>query len=578
LLSVTLGEVVSMGRHGPRADADVAPVTPAALPLPARLALIAAGCVVLLGAVVLLAPPDAMGRLPWAAEGTCPAETVHLLIEPELRSTVSQSLAAVEGRRVAGGRCVAVDITPQEAVETVATAEGLPKERVPEIWVPDSSVWVDRMRAWKTTESKGFATSAVVLATSRAAAVNLGLSTGNPTWSEVMRGTRAVAVPDIQSEAESLAAMVALWQTLGKGSPADQAVVNIVLAADRGEVPTAEEALTLARSGSVNAPIVPTTEQAVAALNQSSPEPDLAAIYPREGSPLLTYPVTRVTSGTETAAKREAVQLVLDRLGSAETQAIAKRNGFRGANASPATGEGIATRQVTLLPPPDTQEVQAMLERLNKLAQPSRILALLDVSLSMRNTLDDGLRRIDVGALAVRLGADVLPDSSSAGAWIFAHRLQGNQDWRQVTAIRPLGSVSTGGATYRGEIGRLTSNPDQYLAGGGTGLYDTLIAAVRHMHQTYDERADNVVLVITDGANEDPGSPTLAQATAEIRRLNAGPRKVRMFFAGLGPDADYDAIAQLAAASNGGWYRIDNALQGQSALLDGIRRARGITK
>ena len=89
-------------------------------------------------------------------------------------------------------------------------------------------------------------------------AAALGWGTRAPTWNAVLRGPRPMAVPDIQSTADSLAALIAMWQTLGKGPAADQAVVNVVLAADRGQVPDADAAFAVARSGSVNSPVIST--------------------------------------------------------------------------------------------------------------------------------------------------------------------------------------------------------------------------------------------------------------------------------------------------------------------------------
>jgi hypothetical protein len=62
----------------------------------------------------------------------------------------------------------------------------------------------------------------------------------------------------------------------------------------------------------------------------------------------------------------------------------------------------------------------------------------------------------------------------------------------------------------------------------------------------------------------------------EISKLNRDGHNVAIYTAGLGPDADYAALRKIAEASGGHPYRIDTALQGQRALLDGLNRSRQI--
>jgi Mg-chelatase subunit ChlD len=97
------------------------------------------------------------------------------------------------------------------------------------------------------------------------------------------------------------------------------------------------------------------------------------------------------------------------------------------------------------------------------------------------------------------------------------------------------------------------------------------------MHETYDPEAANAIILMTDGADEDQGGATLARLVAEIERLNSGKQKVAIYTAGLGSEADYPAMRRIARASGGWTYRIDTAGEGQTALLDGLRRSRHLT-
>jgi hypothetical protein len=565
-----------MGRHTSAGEAPLQHLGSQGLGAPARLGLVAAAVVVVIGAGVLVAPDKALSRLPWAAKAPCTAAAVDMLVEPEIRAAVVEIVQPLQGEELPGGQCAKINVREQQGVETVAAASVLPPDRAPQIWIPDSPAWVAKVPNWPMQQSDPFASSPVVVATSKAAAVHLGWAKRPPTWNAVLRGSRPMAVPDIQQQADSLSALIALWQTLGKGPPADRAVVNVVVAADRGQVPSAEEAFSVARSGSVNSPVIPATEQAVIAANRETGVANMVAVYPAEGSPTMDYPVMRVKATQESAAKAAAVELVLGRLRTPEAQKIAQRSGFRTPEGEAGTGEGVSHAAVRKLFAPATAEVDAMVSRIENLARPSRLLCLIDVSLSMQEKLADGVTRIQLAAAAARLGAELLPDRSSAGAWLFANRMKGDQDWRPLAPVAPLGSTTKTGQNYRWYLEGLTSNVNRYLKDGGTSLYDTTLAASREMHRTYDEKAVNAIILLSDGGNSDATGATLGQLVAELKRANAGQQKVAIYTAGLGPDADFDALWKIAEASGGYAYRIDTAQEGQTALLDGLRRSRKI--
>jgi Ca-activated chloride channel family protein len=563
-----------MGRHTSAGEAPLEQVGSQGLGTPARLGLVAAAVVVVIGAGVLVAPPEALARLPWAAKEPCTTENVDMLVEPEMRQAIVEIVQPLQNERLPGGHCAKINVREQQGVETVASAAVLPPDRAPQIWVPDTAAWVQKVTNWPMQQSDPLASSPVVVATSKSAAKTLGWLERAPTWNAVLRGPRPMAVPDIQTHADSLGALIAMWQTLGKSPEADRAVVNVVLAADRGQVPDPQAAFAVARSGSVNSPVIPATEQDVVAANRQTGVANMVAIYPSEGSPTMDYPVMRVTAAAETPDKTAAVEMVLARLRTQEAQKIAQASGFRSPEGAVGSGEGIYPGPVRRLISPDRAEVDAMVSRIENLARPSRLLVLIDVSLSMRQKLDDGLSRIQLAAAAARMGAGLLPDRSSAGVWVFASRMKGDQDWRALAPVAPLGSTTKNGQNYRFYLEGLAQEVGRYLTDSPTSLYDAVQAASREMHRTYDNKAVNAIILMTDGSNDDRTGATLDQLVAELRSANAGPKKVAIYTAGLGPEADYQSMWKIAQASGGYAYRIDSARDGQVSLLDGLRRSR----
>jgi len=543
---------------------------------PVRFAAGAAGLVAVL-ALALLAPREA--RLPWSARVGCDLEAVDVTVTPELRPVVTQILRPLHGQTLDDGRCLNPVVRSQEPQETAASADILPVDRAPQLWIPDATVWAEKVRRWPLVAAGSLASTPVVVATSTEAAQALGWARQAPTWKQVLRGKRPVIVPDYQSQSESLDALIALWQSLGQGAQADQEVVATVLAADRSDLPDPAAAIADARSGSANAPLFPATEQAVAYLNATSTVPQLTAVYPREGSPILDYPIYRLNR----LGPDPAVQAVLRRLRSASAQETLRQAGFRrpdtGAAVSGGTPVGTGIRRVgdvTVLQPPGRKQVDGMIDRVEALAKPSRILTVMDVSMSMKTKLDDGITRIQLAGAAARLGVGLLPDSGSVGAWVFAQNMGRGRDYRVLSGLAPLGSVDAHGETHRSRLVRLAGTLDDNLNANGTALYDTLIAAVREMHDHYDPKAVNAIILLSDGGNTDRAGATLDDVLSEIRTLNHGHRKVAIYAAGLGADADYPAMRKIADASGGHTYRIDNAPAVQQALLDGLRRSRKI--
>src|SRR3546814_12873925 len=53
--------------------------------------------------------------------------------------------------------------------------------------------------------------------------------------------------------------------------------------------------------------------------------------------------------------------------------------------------------------------------------------------------------------------------------------------------------------------------------GGGTGLYDTTLAAFRSAQKDYDPDYFNAVVLLSDGANDDPGSMRQADLLKALR-------------------------------------------------------------
>jgi Ca-activated chloride channel family protein len=502
-----------------------------------------------------------------AASDCSDEQTVRVTVAPEVGPLVQELLSRPES--LGGGACAVAEVTAEEPLQTLASVGSLGADALPQVWVPDSALWAARAGGADVQASGSLASSPLVLATSRAAADQLGWTSTPPTWGQALGTGRPLAVPDLAASAEGLSALAAVRQSLGGGADADNAVVQAVLAAGRGEVPSPADALTAGTQGGADAPLVPVSEQEVLAANTAAGSDSLVAVYPSDGSPSLDYPVLRV--GAAEAAAPEAVDAVVRTLTSAGAQARAA--GFRDQDGAAPEGAGPDTGVQEAAPtalPLDPAALQGLLGRLSSLATPSRLLTVIDVSTSMSAPAGAGTRAT-LARDATKSALSLLPDSYSGGVWAFANRLDGDRDYVELAPIRQFGA-DAGGQTQRQLLVQQFDSLPNLLSPGGTGLYDTTLAAVRAARDAYDPASVNSVVLITDGENDDSTGIQLDQLLSTLRSEADPNRPVKVVGIALGPDADQGALQQIADATGGAAYAALDPEDLQGVLFDAIRR------
>ncbi|MGY1822058.1 VWA domain-containing protein [Geodermatophilus sp. SYSU D00079] len=526
---------------------------------------------VAVAAVVLVAA----GITWWAVgsgDGDCArTDVVRVAVAPELAEVAEQLLSGAEGLRAED--CAAAEVTAQEPLQTVGDLGALEAGDLPHLWVPDSSLWPARAGEAALETAGSVATSPVVLATSRAAVDALGWAGAAPGWGEALTGGQALAVPDLATSAEGLAALSAVRTALGADEDADNAVVQAVLAAERGPSTSPAEALEAAGANAADAPLVPVSEQEVVATNTGVEDPSLVAVYPREGSPSLDYPLVRV--GSASGADATAVDAALRALTSDAARAAVRDAGFRDADGAAPTGAGAATGTQEAAPEAlllDPAQVQALLGQLSELAAPSRILTVFDVSTSMEAPAGGGTRAT-LARDAAKSALSLVPGNFALGLWVFADELDGEEDWTELVPTRALEAQAEGREQRELLDEQLDTIPDR-LTPGGTGLYDTTLAAVRAARADYDPTAVNSVLLVTDGTDEDDGIP-LEELLATLADEADPERPVKVIGVALGPDADLGALEQIAEATDGAAYSAVDPTALQTVLFDALRQREG---
>jgi hypothetical protein len=544
-----------MGRHADRRPSRR---------LPAHVLITAAMAVVLV-----------VGGLVWwltASGDACDTrQTVAVTVAPEIREIAETSLA--EPIELDGGVCAVAEVTAQQPLQTVGDLAALETEALPDVWVPDSSLWVARAGDASLKAMGSMASSPVVLATSRDAVESLGWTDSAPGWGEALAGEQALAVPDLATNAEGIAALSAVRSALGGGEDADNAVVQAVLAAARGPQVTVSDALAAGVEGGADAPLVPVSEQEVYAGNQGVEDSALVAVYPSEGSPSLDYPVVRV--GTASGGQAAAIEATVRALTSESARTAAAGAGFRDPDGGAPKGAGEGTGIQEAAPDPlqlDPAAVQTLFERLSSLAAPSRILTVFDVSASMEAPVGGDGTRATLARDAAKSTLSLVPGNYALGLWAFAYHLDGEQDWAELLPTREL-NADVDGRPQRDVLDEeLDTIPDR-LTRGGTGLYDTTLAAVRAAREDFDPTAVNSVLLVTDGTNEDDDGGIGLDELLDTLRDEANPeRPVKVIGVALGPDADQEALEKIAEATGGAAYSAVDPADLHEVLFDALRQ------
>ena len=112
----------------------------------------------------------------------------------------------------------------------------------------------------------------------------------------------------------------------------------------------------------------------------------------------------------------------------------------------------------------------------------------------------------------------------------------------------------------------------QTLPDGGTALNTSVVDAVAHVRETWDPDRANLVMIFTDGRDEDaPGTLDLASSIAALQAGADPARPVQLAIFGYGA-ADTAALQQMVDANGGegGVYPIASSAQVLGAFAEAV--------
>ncbi|MCJ0904667.1 substrate-binding domain-containing protein [Rhodococcus sp. ARC_M6] len=469
---------------------------------------------------------------------TCPSvDEFTLAADPSIAPAVSEVLGDVPPEQTDCARIVVEAALPGDIVGRLGKGVD-----APDLWIPDSAAWVGKAALTAAgpvaTAGGSIATTPVVLASGGGEQFANWLSVlevpdlamGNPLSTGTASAPILAALAEHSGGAESVRAALVPHAQSESVRTEDQ--------------PVGAKMLTeLVSTGKVGV----STEQQVVQFGN----PSINATVPATGTMMMDYPLVVSASDPErhylSAKKADALEVIFK---SEASQEVLTRNGFRDASGATPVDGGIGN--VTALPAPDQSAADRTLGAWTLMAKPIRTLVAIDVSSSMDFPATGGKNRMQLTTAAALAGNQVFPDSVAAGLWAFSQGMNGTQDYQELVPIRRYDTI-VDGVSQRTLMAEQANRLTQ-LKRGATGLYDTTLAAFRKVQESYDPRAVNSVIVLTDGANEDADSITREQLLDVLAREQDPARPVIIVTIGITDDADAAALADISRVTGGSTY------------------------
>ncbi|MEV5950867.1 substrate-binding domain-containing protein [Streptomyces sp. NPDC051993] len=526
------------------------------------------------------------------------AVRLNLVASPDVAPAVKAVADRARKEKITSdGSCMDVRVTARASYE-VATSFGSRAKPDFSVWIPDASMWVDRTKDTgesSTVVTAGHvATSPITLATVPAAAASLGWPQKTYSWAELT--TAATARSDKMrlgsaDPARSASALLAL-SCIGKSAASrgadggTRAAAVAKLLSQRVSASDGQVVDTLARDNSAAEMGDPRRNQAVVLSEQAAfaynatrePGGRLRLFYPKDGSPQLDYPYTMVREAGMSTNESRAAMRFLTLLGDPESVGVLAAQGFR-APGGPANGQVVSAAggsapqpyASSTAEPPTAPELQETLGMWTITVQSARLMTVVDASGSMADLVpgSGGKSRMDVTKSSLLQALSQFTPQDEIGLWDFATHLDGSRDYRRLVPTARLGDPVAGGRTQRD---RLTAAfaALQPVRGGATGLFDTTLAAYQEATASYASGKFNAVVLLTDGANEDPGSISRADLIARLQKLTDPAKPVPLIAIAVGPDADKDEVRQIAKATGGAGYQVNDPADIQAVILEAI--------
>lgn len=451
--------------------------------------------------------------------------------------------------------CYSVQVSNRESAATAESLVVSDGTEQPDVWIPDSTVWLQRAEARgafaSAVSGTSIASSPVVLGLTEDVAKQVGWPGKALTWGDALGvGALQLGMPDPALEPVGVSVLYGVHALL-KAEPDPAAAITTQLRRlSPNALPSVNDLFArLPGSASEETPLDGffVSEAAVLRQNAKPNAVPMVAVYAQPAVPALDYPYVLLPDLP--AEKRTAAEKFLTVLMTQTTADALSDAGFRTPDGEMLRKRGTEERTSSAkatpaeLPAPD--EVDRLLNEWSGVNLSGRVQVLLDVSGSMAEPVPGtGRNRMAVTLQAAELGIGLMKPTTKIGVWLFSTNLDGDKDYKELLPVAPIAEqVSSGAFAKLRQV--------QALQNGATGLYDSTLAAYQASRQNFEPGRINTLIVMTDGRNEDANSISRDQLLAELAKLQDLARPIRIVGIGIGPDIDVGELQAIAGATGG---------------------------
>ena len=478
----------------------------------------------------------------------------------------------------------------------------------PEVWIPQSTVWVELLRAQLDdpsivgSEPTVLARSPTVMAMPRPMAEAVGWPEERLSWSQLVEladsdegwaaqdhpewGAFRLWLTDPRYTTLGLQALLALDAAQGgegvdaggteqAATPLSLFRVQRLLTSIDASTPEQLERYTGAEDPLQAVSAFPMEEWQVWQFNEgmagsdrsksssasdSGAPPDdraLAAVYPTGNDQIVMesdYPYVLLDAPW---VKQNALQYADefgDYLLSDDAREMFAQAGFRGPDNEPTdvltTDAGAQTVGTVGAPAPgelpNVDDLAALRASWVNVPRLSTTLFVVDVSGSMKEQVGDtGKNRLEATIDAAQEVLQIIPPASDVGLWEFSTELQDGQHGGDYRELVSVGPLNEEASdTTRKQ--QLIESVDALDPENDTALNDTLLAAYQAVQSIYTPGQQHTILLLTDGRNDDEDSISHSDLIGSLQRLRNPEEPIDVVSIAYGEQPDLDLLAEIS--------------------------------
>lgn len=532
----------------------------------------------------------------YVVKSRCDGTVVLTMLSAPEQATILSTLAERwhETNPSVDGKCIRLDVSSKDSAQVVdAMSPAWDSRRDgtrPDIWAPESSTWVTLARGRPDTRdllppvSPPLARTPIVVAMPKPMAMAIGwpnqqlgwielfkrlkddprgwAASGHPEWGQVRLG-----IADPGRDTAALAALSALVNYDGDSMLSEtelvealkfERVVTVVM-------PTTAHLLQgLSKADAAGTALnflsaFPATERDVSQYNATNPRVPLAAVYPPEGAPAADHPFVVLRASWVDPVRKAAAAELLDFLNGPEGVAAYSKEGFRPPSGK-ATDKITESRGMLVAggaekAPQDAGILLGVIGTWTALRRPGNALSVIDTSESMGNKVPGTSQsRLDIAEKATAGVLSFLKPESNVGLWSFSTERH---------ELVPLGPAASRRTKVEQELRNLEP-------GGGSALYETTLAAYEQALSSWQANRLNVVILLTDGGDEEGLGLSRKQLVDELTRIRDPGKPVQFIAIAYGPSADVTSLRAITTAVGGRTYVSQNPTDLTSVLLSAL--------